>query len=87
MAVPFFTVVRRNFGHWDFCNDNGRMFRLRGGPGRWRVSDERTLPCPPWLTFRDQGAAIAWITAELMWEPLTVDGQTAHVMEAWNTND
>ncbi len=83
-----FSVYRRNYGHWDISNkDQGRLFRLRGGPGRWDVIDERTgkgqnskMPPP----FKDQSAAMAYICAELMHESLIVDGQTPHVMESWN---
>ncbi|OAN76669.1 hypothetical protein A8B82_14820 [Sulfitobacter sp. EhC04] len=79
-----FRVSRRNFGHWDIITNEGRAFRIRGGPGSWRVIDERTLPGPDDLKFKEQAAAMAYICAELMHELLTVDGQQPHVMEAWN---
>ena len=86
--IEGFSVSRRNYGHWDITNrEQGRMFRLRGGPGQWDVIDERkgkgqnsAMPPP----FKDQSAAMAYICAELMHELLTVDGQKPHVMESWN---
>ena len=85
-----FSVVRRNYGHWDITNrDVGRLFRLRGGPGQWDVIDERkgkgqnsTMPPP----FKDQSAAMSFICAELMHELLTVEGQKPYEMESWNIN-
>jgi hypothetical protein len=83
-----FTVHRRNFGHWDITNSaQGRLFRLRGGPGQWDVIDERkgkgqnSTMTPP---FKEQSAAMSYICAELMHELLTVEGQQPKVMESWN---
>jgi hypothetical protein len=79
-----FSINRRNYGHWDFTNrDRGRLFRLRGGPGKWRAMDERAAPYPV-TCFKEQSAAVAFICAELMHELLTVEGQEPYVMEAWN---
>lgn len=87
--IDGFSVIRRNYGHWDVANRDGRLFRLRGGHGQWDVIDERvgkgansTMPPP----FKDQSAAMAYICAELMHELLTVEGQEPHIMEAWNIN-
>lgn len=87
MAMNF-SVTQRNHGHWDITNrDQGRLFRLRGGPGRWDVIDERkgkgqnsTMPPP----FKEQAAAMSYICSELMHELLTVEGQNPHVMDGWN---
>lgn len=82
-----FQIYRRNYGHWDVgTRDRGRIFRLRGGPGAWDVIDEREGKGQnsTMLTFKDQSAAMAYICAELMFEPLTVEGQNPHVMESWN---
>lgn len=85
-----FSVVRRNYGHWDIVRrEEGRLFRLRGGPGAWHIFDERREADPGnrpvgAVIFKDQSAAMAWICAELMHELLTVEGQAPHVMEGWN---
>ena len=81
-----FSVSRRNYGHWDITNrDYGRLFRLRGGPGEWVVFDERPQNVrKDTLTFKEQGAAMSYICAELMSELLTVKGQSPYVMESWN---
>jgi hypothetical protein len=81
-----FSVIRRNYGHWDICTKEGRLFRLRGGPGEWDVIDERVGKGQnsTMLTFREQSAAMSYICAEMMHELLTVEGQQPHVMESWN---
>lgn len=86
-----FSVIRRNYGHWDIGSGGKRLFRLRGGPGEWRVLDERAETRPyerpvNEVPFRDQAAAMAWICAELMHELLTVEGQQPYVMESWNVS-
>lgn len=87
-----FSVIRRNHGHWDIVTkEKGRLFRLRGGPGEWWVSDERAEK-PPYhrpindVVFRDQSAAMAWVCSELMHELLTVEGQKPYIMESWNVS-
>ena len=88
MAEPKgFSVIRRNYGHWDIVrSDVGRLFRLRGGPGDWDVIDERVRGTSKSMNFKDQSAAMAWICSELMHELLTVEGQKPHVMESWNVS-
>ena len=86
--TPSFSVYRRNYGHWDIGSNDGRLFRLRGGPSQWDVIDERVGKGQnsTMLSFKDQSAAMAYICAELMHELLTVEGPKPHVMEAWNIN-
>ena len=38
-----FSVVWRNYCHWDIFDDNMRLFCLRGRPGAYCVEDERNL--------------------------------------------
>jgi hypothetical protein len=85
-APEGFSVVRRNFGHWDIVGSEGRIFRIRGGPGEWRVLDERDLRSrhQEIPAFKEQSAAMSFICAELMHELLTVEGQEPYVMEGWN---
>lgn len=53
--------------------DRERAFRIRGEPGDVQVSDERWDPNRPnprgWITFRSIGAAMLYISEELMQEP------------------
>lgn len=79
-----FSVRRRNFGHWDITTEKGRAFRIRGGPGSWDVIDERTLPAPARLTFKDQGAAMSYICAEMMHEVIAAESQKVQRIEDWN---
>lgn len=80
-----FSVFRQNNGHWDVVNSNeGRLFRLRGGPGEWRVFDERKNCLENIPAFKEQSAAMAFICTELMHELLMIEGQKPYVMESWN---
>lgn len=80
-----FSVIHRNYGHWDIVNNKvGRLFRLRGGPSEWIVFDERENRLKDIPPFKEQSAAMSFICAELMHELLTVEGQKPYVMESWN---
>lgn len=81
-----FCVRWRNYGHWDITTNRGRAFRVRGGPGDWTVFDERTLPGPDAMTFKEQGAAMAYICAEMMHELLATESQNVHRIEDWNVS-
>lgn len=87
--IESFSIFRRNYGHWDIaCRERGRLFRLRGGPGEWRVFDEREENRgQDSKVFKDQAVAMSYICSELMHELLTVEGQTPHVMESWNISE
>jgi len=39
--IEHFSVGRRNPGHWDIVTKDGRLFRIRGGPGQYVICDER----------------------------------------------
>lgn len=87
MTCPHgFSVIRRNYGHWDISGKGRRLFRIRGGPGRWIVFDERepTSRIESLPPFKEQSVAMSFICAELMHELLTVEGQAPYVMEGWN---
>ncbi|GHB47787.1 hypothetical protein GCM10007094_41360 [Pseudovibrio japonicus] len=67
-----FTVHHRNTHHWDITGKDGRVFRLRGEPGGYKVFDEREQ------MFRQEGSvtdfpslqmAMGFVCAELMSEP------------------
>lgn len=80
-----FTISRRNTGHWDVNSDDGRLFRLRGGPGAWTILDERHERARgPDLVFRSPGAAMSYVCSELMHELVVAEGQEPTVIEAWN---
>jgi len=69
-----FSVNRRNPHHWDIYTDWGRAFRIRGEPGAVWVADEREMKTLPPLrnrqviNFRTVGAAMLWISEELLTE-------------------
>jgi len=84
-----FRVFRRNYGHWDIWNENGRIFAVRGGPGDYWLRDERDMrqdsgKSENWPHFKTLGMLMAYVCEEFMYEHLTVEGKEPHAIEAWN---
>jgi len=78
-----FSVEYRNYGHWDIYNNRERIYRIRGGPGAYRVINEidrnaATLP------FKTVAACMAYICDILMYELIIAEGQKPQVIESWN---
>lgn len=88
VATPFgnFTVVKRNYGHWDITTAQyGRIFRIRGGPGDYWVADERPQEQRRQTQhFKTVGLCMAYICDELMYELIVAEGQQPKMIEAWN---
>jgi hypothetical protein len=82
-----FSVINRYYGHWDIIVDNNRWFRIRGGPSKYYVIDERpgepNKPFPK-KEFKTVSACMAYICDELMFELIVVDGQKPQIIESWN---
>jgi len=83
-----FSVIYRNYGHWDIAQDGGRAFRIRGGPGKYSVIDERSgrdvISKDGIKEFKTVVACMSYISDELMFELIVADGQKPQVIEAWN---
>ena len=82
-----FSVVYRNYGHWDiYITDEGRGFCIRGGPGKYYVRDERPTSAPdyPSKSFKTVQACMSYVCDELMFELIVADGQEPQVIESWN---
>ena len=80
-----FSVVYRNYGHWDICvPGEGRIFRIRGGPGNYWVSEERAGPNDGLKYFKTVQACMSFITDELMFELIVAEGQKPQMIEGWN---
>jgi hypothetical protein len=81
-----FTVHNRTPGHWDICAEgHGRLFRVRGGPGAYWVSDERQdRPRRDSVPFKTVGACMSYICDELMFELIVAEGQEPIMIESWN---
>ena len=85
MSDENFSVIRRNYGHWDIVTDAARVFRVRGGPGKYVVIDERSSDeKAPDLTLKTLGLCMSYICEELMFELIMADGQKPHIIERWN---
>jgi hypothetical protein len=80
-----FSVIRRNYGHWDISNhEQGRLFRIRGGPGKYGVLDERNGADRETKVFKTVIACMAYICDELMFELIVAEGQIPQSIESWN---
>ncbi len=60
------------------------MFRIRGGPGKYCVLDERIPHTSTQTNFKTVGACMAFICDELMTELIVAEGQRPTVIESWN---
>jgi hypothetical protein len=68
-----FTVVYRDYGHWDIYQNNERIYRIRGVPGAYLVLGERSK----WNnngSFKTVQECMACITGELMFELIVTEG-------------
>jgi len=74
-ATTGFSVIYRNFGHWDIYVDQRRAFRLRGTPGNWKAMDERARPYPV-TEFKSFVLAMAFIADTLMHEELEANPES-----------
>lgn len=85
MSIEDFSVVNRNHGHWDIVTNGGRVFRVRGGPGKYAVIDERKITeKKDTPDFKTVSACMSYICDELMYELIVAEGQSPSVIEAWN---
>jgi len=82
--IANFNLQRRNYGHWDVYDKTGRLFRIRGGPGKYLVSDERKDAVRTWRDFKTLLACMVYICDDLMFELIVADGQKPTVIESWN---
>lgn len=81
-----FSVIKRNYGHWDIVIPNdGRIFRVRGGPGKYLVLDERPQHIRKQTQeFKTVSACMAYICDLLMFELIVAEGQEPINIESWN---
>jgi len=70
----FFSVTRRNKGHWDIGDGDRRAFRIRGGEAgkSFAVTGEGEYEGAigdGWLEFHSLSSAMSWIADYFMQEP------------------
>lgn len=85
-----FKVYYRNPGHWDIWDDAGRIFAIRGGPGRYFVrheGDRHKRISTPNAYFKTVQACMNYICDKLMFELIVAKGQTPTVIESWNVKE
>lgn len=78
----YFSVVRRNHGHWDITTRKGRLFRIRGEPGAYIAMDERAKPYPGSRGFRTLTSCMAFICDQLMHEDLQLIGSSPAIIDS-----
>lgn len=82
MGFQNFSVIRRNYGHWDIVVDGGRIFRVRGGPGKYAVIDERKrIEQKETPDFKTVSSCMSYICDELMYELIVAEGQSPSLIE------
>ena len=79
-----FQVVYRNYGHWDIWQNNERIYRIRGGPGKYWISGEHSRQDDQDKEFKTVQACMTYITDLLMYELIIAEGQKPTVIEKWN---
>lgn len=85
MSFENFSVIRRNYGHWDIMIDGDRIFRVRGGPGKYSVIDERKqTEKKETPDFKTVGSCMTYICDKLMYELIVAEGQSPSLIEKWN---
>ena len=76
-----FSVIHKNYGHWDIVTEKkGRIFRIRGVPGKYLAMDERERTGTT-TAFKTISACITFITDELMFELILAEGQQPIMIE------
>ncbi len=68
-----FSVIHRNFGHWDIIQNNKRIYRIRGGPSNYLVLPEDIKSSEKQI-FNTVPACMAYICDNLMYELIVVEG-------------
>lgn len=79
-----FQVIYRNYGHWDIWQNNERIYRIRGGPGKYWVSGDNSKRNDQRKDFKTVQACVSYITDILMYELIVAEGQEPAVIESWN---
>ena len=79
-----FQVVYRNYGHWDIWQNNERIYRIRGGPGKYWISGEHSRQDDQDKEFKTVQACMTYITDLLMYELIIAEGQKPIVIKKWN---
>lgn len=78
-----FRVIYRNYGHWDICDEERRIYIIRGGPGRYWVSDKVVRGVEA-KYFKTLSSCMSYVCDELMFELIVADGQKPTLIESWN---
>ena len=79
-----FQVIYRNYGHWDIWQSDGRIYRIRGGPGKYWISGDHSKQDDQGKEFKTVQACMSYITDLLMHELIIAEGQEPTVIESWN---
>ncbi len=79
-----FSVIHRNYGHWDVWQNDERIYRIRGGPGSYWVDGDHSKREERRQFFKTVQACMGHITDNLMFELIVAEGQDFEIIESWN---
>jgi hypothetical protein len=79
-----FRVIYRNYGHWDIYQKDERIYRIRGGPGKYCVIGEYSKESDQDNHFKTVQACMSYICDTLMFELIVAEGQDFEIIESWN---
>ena len=84
--IDSFSVIHRNPGHWDiYTSEEGRLFAIRGGPGKYYIRDEREMKNSNGnKEFKTVESCFNYIINELTFELIIAEGQTPTIIKSWN---
>ena len=79
-----FEVIYRNPGHWDIWQNGSRIYRIRGGPGKYWISGEHAKQKDQDKEFKTVQSCMNYIFDQLMYELIIAEGQDHTIIEGWN---
>ncbi|MFW6310840.1 MAG: hypothetical protein ACOC1K_01245 [Nanoarchaeota archaeon] len=77
-----FQVIYRNPGHWDIIQNKNRIYKIRGGPGKYYVIPQKNYE--KIKLFNSVQSCMSFICDKLMYELIIADGQDFKIIESWN---
>ena len=84
MELQGFIVRYRNYGHWDIWQNDERIYRIRGGPGKYCVIGKHSKGADQDNNFKTVQACMSYICDTLMFELIVAEGQDFEIIESWN---
>lgn len=81
--IDNFQVINRNPGHWDIYARKGSIYKIRGGPGCYKLINEIDRNAKV-KKFKTLNACMSFVCDVLMYELIIAEGQKPTIIEDWN---